>query len=248
MRVEYHKWYSQALGRDMELKIYGHYGKAILSFPCSRGRFFDFEVRGMIKAVESFIEGGKIKLVTVDAVDSETWYNSSILPGDRNARYGDYDRYIIHEVIPLIHQINQNKDRIFAMGCSLGAYHAVNFFLKHPDVFDGVLAMSGLYSLERKDFSLEPQDMQYVYYNSPLSYLSSTRDPWFLDLYRKSSIVVVCGQGRWEEDCIADTHRLKEKFEQLQIPAIFDFWGYDVDHDWPSWLRQLPHMLNRIGF
>jgi len=165
-----------------------------------------------------------------------------------NSRHEAYDKYIINEVIPLIHNINQNKDKVFTMGCSLGAYHAVNFFLKHPDVFDGVFAMSGLYSLERPDLQLTSQDMQYVYYNSPLSYLSSSNDNWFLDQYRKSTIAIACGQGRFEDDCLVDTRRLKEKFDNLQIPAIFDYWGHDIDHDWPSWLRQLPHLLSLVGF
>jgi len=232
----------------MELKIYGHYGKPMISFPCSQGRFFDFESRGMIQALEPFIEGGKIKVIAVDGVDSESWFNFSILPGDRNKRHDEYDRYIIHEVVPLIHNINQNQDKMFTMGCSLGAYHALNTFLKHPDIFDGVFAMSGLYSLERSDFQLTSQDMQYVYYNSPLSYLSSSNDPWFLDQYRNSTIVIVCGQGRFEDECVADTRRLKEKFDHLQVPALFDFWGFDIDHEWPSWLRQLPNVLGRIGY
>ena len=33
-------------------------------------------------------------------------------------------------------------------GCSMGAYHALNFFLKHPDVFQGMIALSGLYRLD----------------------------------------------------------------------------------------------------
>ena len=30
-------------------------------------------------------------------------------------------------------------------GCSMGAYHALNFFLQHPDVFNKVIALSGVY-------------------------------------------------------------------------------------------------------
>jgi esterase/lipase superfamily enzyme len=31
------------------------------------------------------------------------------------------------------------------------------------------------------------------------------------------------------------------------VPATFDYWGYDVDHDWPWWRRMLPHQLERLG-
>ncbi len=33
MQIEYHKWFSPALGHDMELKIYGYFGKPVLVFP-----------------------------------------------------------------------------------------------------------------------------------------------------------------------------------------------------------------------
>ena len=45
MNREYHKWYSNALRRDMELLIFGHSGIPLLVFPTSMGRFFDYESR-----------------------------------------------------------------------------------------------------------------------------------------------------------------------------------------------------------
>ena len=32
-----------------------------------------------------------------------------------------------------------------ATGCSMGGYHSFNIFLQHPDVFDKVIALSGVY-------------------------------------------------------------------------------------------------------
>ena len=51
MNVEYHKWFSQNLNQDMELKVYGHAGKPMLVFPAQSGRFYDFENFGMVGAV-----------------------------------------------------------------------------------------------------------------------------------------------------------------------------------------------------
>jgi len=31
-----------------------------------------------------------------------------------------------------------------------------------------------------------------------------------------------------------------------QIPAIVDFWGHDVNHDWPWWRKMLPYYLERL--
>ena len=33
-------------------------------------------------------------------------------------------------------------------------------------------------------------------------------------------------------------------FEKMGVHAWFDYWGYDVAHDWCWWRRQLPYFLN----
>ena len=43
METRYFKSYSHNLGRDMEVKVYGHAGRPVLFLPCQDGRFFDFE-------------------------------------------------------------------------------------------------------------------------------------------------------------------------------------------------------------
>ena len=86
-----------------------------------------------------------------------------------------------------------------------------------------------------------------IYYNSPLAYLSSLNDLWFLDQYRQSRIVVCCGQGAWEERMLADTYSLKHILEEKGIPAWIDIWGYDVNHDWPWWHKMVPYHLKSDG-
>ena len=196
MQIEQHRWWSPRLHRDMELKVYGHWGRPFIVFPCSRGRYFDFEGMGMVSAIAGFIDSGKIKLFAVDSVDGESWYNWGISPAERNARHEAYDGYVADEVIPFVRQhCRSPEERAVAIGCSMGAYHAVNFFLKHPDLFEGTIALSGLYRLDRPEFGLGAADLPAVYFNSPLAYLPGMADPWFLDGYRKSRIIVCVGQG-----------------------------------------------------
>lgn len=40
MEIQYHRWNSPALKRDMECKVYGHGGRPMLFIPCQDGRFF----------------------------------------------------------------------------------------------------------------------------------------------------------------------------------------------------------------
>jgi len=92
MHTEEHRWVSPSLGHEMTLKVYGHWGIPLLVFPCSRGRYFDYEGMGMTGAIASFIDGGRIKLYCIDSFDSQSWYDFSLSPADRNERHEAYDR------------------------------------------------------------------------------------------------------------------------------------------------------------
>jgi esterase/lipase superfamily enzyme len=46
---------------------------------------------------------------------------------------------------------------------------------------------------------------------------------------------------------VADTRAMEEVLRAKGIPAIVDFWGEDVDHNWPWWRRMLPYYLERLG-
>ena len=93
---------------------------------------------------------------------------------------------------------------------------------------------------------MQAGDMEQVYFNSPIHYLSGIGNPWYLDWYRKSDIVLCVGQGAWKEACLEDTRSMAEIFREKQIPAWVDFWGHDVDYDWPWWFRQMRYFLGNI--
>jgi esterase/lipase superfamily enzyme len=245
MNIEYHHWWSPSLGQDMEMKVYGHYGKPVLVFPAQGGRFFEYEDFKMIDAIAGFIDAGKVKVYTVDSIDNQSWANWNAHPADRASRHEDYDRYIVHEVAPFIHEHSaQTPQRYLATGCSMGAYHAANFFFRHPDVFDGMIALSGLFHLQ--SFIGDYVDDN-VYFNSPLQYLPGLNDPWFLDKYRQSNIIVGVGQGAWEDAMLADAYELKRILDNKGIPHWIDVWGYDVNHDWPWWRQMMPYFLANLN-
>jgi esterase/lipase superfamily enzyme len=247
MHIEEHRWYSPQLGQEMILKVYGHWGIPLVVFPCSRGRYFDFEGMGMIAAISGRIDRGEVKLFCIDSVDEQSWYNFSVSPSERNARHESYDCYVAQEVIPFVRDHCQNPlIRPFAAGCSMGAYHAVNTFFKHPDLFGGTIALSGLYRLDRKEFQISTDQIPAVYFNSPLTYLPGLSDHHYLDCCRDGRIIVCVGQGAWENEAIEDTRDLDTVLRTKNIPAWVDFWGYDVSHDWPWWFKQLNYFLERL--
>ncbi|MDX9819371.1 MULTISPECIES: hypothetical protein [Desulfococcus] len=44
----------------------------------------------------------------------------------------------------------------------MGAYHALNFFLKHPDLLEGTIALSRLHRLDRFEFGICPEELPAV--------------------------------------------------------------------------------------
>lgn len=226
------------------MKVYGHFGKPILVFPAQGGRFYEYEDFKMIEAISGFIEDGKVKVFTVDSLDSQSWANWNAHPVDRARRHEDYDRYITQEVVPFIRQHCEGLESgVISTGVSMGAYHAANFFFRHPDVFDTVIALSGLFQLRMFVGDFVDDN---VYFNCPLYYLPDLNDPWYLDKYRRSKIIVCVGQGAWEDAMLVDAYELKRILESKQIPAWIDIWGSDVNHDWPWWRKMMPYYLSKL--
>jgi esterase/lipase superfamily enzyme len=86
-----------------------------------------------------------------------------------------------------------------------------------------------------------------VYFNSPIHYLPNLNDPWYLDQYRASEIIICCGQGAWEDDMLADSREIKQVLDAKAVPNWVDIWGYDVNHDWPWWKKMLPYYLDHLA-
>ncbi|AHM58114.1 esterase (plasmid) [Peptoclostridium acidaminophilum DSM 3953] len=244
MHVEYHEFYSFKLNRMMEFKSYGHAGKPMIVFPSSGGRFFEYEDFDMIEACAPFIDKGLIRVYTPDSIDNETWFNDAAWAGDRARRHNAYDSYIIEELVPFIREHAAYSGPMIATGCSMGAYHSANFYFRHPDVFDTVIALSGIY--DARYFVGESLGDTDVYLNSPVDYLFNMTDHRYLEAYGRGNIIICTGQGDWEEDSVRDTRALEAVLSAKGIPAWIDYWGHDVNHDWPWWRVQMPYFLGKL--
>ena len=241
MQVTYKKWYSQSLGRDMEYKIYGDGKRTMLVFPSQDGRFFDYENFGMTDILAPWIDRGELRVVCCDSIDGETWSNTN---GDARWRIEQHERwyhYIVDELIP---SVRRDNETFITTGCSMGGFHAGNFFFRRPDIFDTVIALSGLY---HASYFFGDYSDDLVYNNSPLDYLQwMPSDHYYWDMYRHRRIICCVGQGNWEEDLLASTRRLDTLLCEKHVPAWFDYWGFDVAHDWPWWRKQLPYFIGNV--
>ena len=250
MEIQYFNEYSPALGKNMEVKVWGHAGRPVLFIPCQNGRFFDFEDFHMVDVWAPWIENGRCMVFSIDTIDEETWSNPWGDPGWRIWRYEQWIRFITDELVPFMREmVNQRNGwtgypGITVFGCSLGATHAANLFFRRPDLFDGLLAMSGIYSASYGfgDFSNED-----VYRNSLVDCLAQMpADHPYIQEYNRHRGIIVVGQGPWE---IPDTtFRLRDIFAEKGIDVWVDVWGYDCRHDWDWWYKQtayhIPHLLD----
>jgi len=248
MQITYHKEYSHKLGRDMEYKVYGYKGKPVLVFPTSNARFFQFEDEGMIDAVSHFINEGKIQIWTVDGIDEETFFSGYWDNQQRIERHEAYFAYINEEVIPSICWKSKENNggyeqKIVLTGCSMGAYHAANFYFRYPWFVDTVVAMSGVYSTNYFFGNYKPVK---IYLNSPIDYLQNNNDAYYIDRFRNCNLIFCCGQGSYEDEMLDETRKLKSVLDQKGIPAWFDFWGSESVHDWPWWHKQIQYFFGKI--
>jgi esterase/lipase superfamily enzyme len=236
MQRQYHKWFSPRLGREMEMLVFGHAGLPAVVFPTSQGRYYEFEDRGMVDAIRWKIDNGEVQLFCVDSVDSESWYNRNVPPRWKIARQVQYDEYIIHEVVPLMKQMNWSPKRA-TVGCSFGGYHAVTMALRHPDVFTAFLSMSGAFDMDSFLGGYHDQD---VYFNQPTQFLHGMSDPWFLDRYRQNSYVLATGE---HDQCWSQNEKLGGIMRAKGIPVRLDVWGHGTGHDWPWWQKMVQTYL-----
>jgi len=245
MEIRYFKECSHCLGRDMEFKVYGHQGKPVMYIPSQAGRFFDFENFHMDDVFRPWIDAGKIMVYSVDTIDNETWADTNGDPRRRIERHEAWFHYLVDEMEPRISGLTGERNHcytpIMPFGCSMGAMHAGNLFFRRPDLFDSVLALSGLYEA-KYCFGDYMDDL--VYQNSPVDFLRNMPNdhPW-IRMYNERRMIFCVGQGAWEDELKEGTMHLKEVLDQKGIHAWVDFWGMDVAHDWPWWHRQAAYFL-----
>ena len=220
MNREYHHWWSNDLGREMEMLVFGHDGLPAVVFPTSCGRFYDFEDRGVVGALREKIESGRLQLFCVDSVDAESWYRTSLNADERVARHVRYEDYVLHDVLPLVRAKNR-RPRLAAVGCSLGGFHALNMALRYPHLFSDVLSMSGAFDLKGLGF-IGRHYQGDAAFTPPLEYLSELRDQDALERLRRNTFILATGM---HDQCWNDNERMAAALRAKGVPVQLDVWG-----------------------
>lgn len=236
-------WHSPNLNMEMPLVSYGHAGPPLLMFPTAAADFLEYERFYLVDAIKQFIEAGQLRAYSINSVNRYSLLNEQMPPHLKAELLTRYDRYITDEVLPLIrNDCGDGENRPLTTGASLGAFLSANAYFKHPDVFRGVIAMSGSYDVRAY---LNGYYDDNIYFNNPVDYLPNLNDDYYLPLLRKAdSIVIMTGQGNYEAPERSRT--LSDILNAKEIPHVLDMWGPDVDHDWPWWRKMLPYALGKL--
>ena len=239
MRRALQGWHSPSLNKHMEIVTYGHYGHALLMLPTAAADYLEYERFQLIDAISEPINSGKFKAFSINSINSESWLNRDMYPPHKAIRHGQFNDYVMNEVVPFIKKSTSENTPIYLTGASLGALHAANLFFRRPDVFAGVIAMSGNYDLTT--YTNGYFDDQ-VYFNSPEHYLKNLDDDHFIPILRKKKhIHLLTGSGNHETPDA--TRRFSALLASKGIPHELDVWGHDMPHDWQTWRAMLPYYL-----
>jgi esterase/lipase superfamily enzyme len=235
------KWRSERLGREVTMVRWGTFGQPVLLFPTAGGDAEEVERMHLIGALTPLIEGGKIKVYSCDSVAG-----AALIAREGDARHqmwlqNQFHQYVRHEVVPAVRTDCQSPDiELWATGASIGAFHAAAVVCRFPDVFSRACSMSGTYDLRRFYDAKAFSDDFWV--SSPLHFVPSL-DGVHLDKLRTRFILLISGEGRAED--IGESWRLANVLGKQGIPNRVESWGPDWPHDWPTWRKMLPQVLEK---
>jgi esterase/lipase superfamily enzyme len=233
-------WYSERLGKQMPIASYGWNGFALLLVPTAAADYLEYERFQLMEVLKPFIEDGKVKVFSINSINNESWLNNEMDPRHKAIRHQQFNSYVYEEVVPFIKNATSWETPIFICGASFGALHSMNLFLKRPDLFNGVIAMSGVYDLSEYTKGYFDDD---VYFNSPQHYMPNLSDHHLLQQIRSSAhIYIFSGSGDYEDP--GASRSFAGILYNKGINYELDIWGGEWPHDWTTWRAVLPHYLH----
>lgn len=237
MTEHYHKWFSQYIGQEFEMLVFGTAGIPVVLFPPEKERYFSAKDNGLISSAANLLEQELIKIYCPDSFDSESWFNFSEKPQERVKGYLNFEQLVIHDVVGFA-KYETEQFRVILAGAGFGGYHALNFALKHPDMASGLISLSGYYDIKQFIYGYYDDE---CYFNNPPNYLPGLTDSWYVDNLKKMKILFGCSSS--------DLALGENKF----ISSLLDSKGItnklEVDHTtegWELWRNLLPRFISTI--
>jgi esterase/lipase superfamily enzyme len=233
-KVGHIPYYSNTLGRNINVEVTGHWGYPILMFPSSGGQYTQNTDFGLTGSVMQFIEEGRIKLYNVETLDMLSFYHDHMITEQKIHNYELYMQFLKNELIPYI-QNECNTHRIAVAGVSFGGFHAGNTAFRFPDLVSHFIGMSAAFSI--RSMAQLSDDMR-IYFNCPAEFMQN-EEGW-----KYNHMQIVLGTSDW--DICRD--------KNLHMSGILNAMGIDhrydekkwTPHDWPLWKMVFPEYVARF--
>jgi len=208
----------------MELLIFGHGGAKVLMFPTRDGRFWEYEKLDVVASLAGKVDAGHLQLFCIEGLAKETFYDFGRHPAERIRRHAAFEDYILNEVLPLMAAANPHACTM-AMGCSLGAFQAADLVLRHPHLFQKLVAFSGRYDLTARIECFDDLFHGYyddeVYFHTPTHFLPGLDCPWRLENLRRLDVVLAVGKA---DPFLDNTVHLSRLLADKGVHPRLHFW------------------------
>ncbi len=229
--IQYIQYYSNTLGRNINVEIIGHWGHPILMFPSSGGQFTQNSDFGLNASVMQFVEEGRIKLYNVETLDMLSFYDDSMNSETKIHNYELYMQFLRNEMIPFIQQ-ECNTHRVATAGVSFGGFHAANTAFRFPDLVSHLISMSGTFSI--RNMAPLSDDMR-IYFNCPEEFMQN-EEGW-----KYHHMKIVLSTSNWDI-CKPHNERMAGILSAKGIPYWYDEKQW-IAHDWPLWKMVFPEYV-----
>lgn len=237
---------SHDLDSEFDVIVYGTRGVPVIAFPTFDFSAGSWENGGMVDAIASLIDDGKVQLFAVDSADAQSWYARNSDLDYRAERQSGYLSFVADELLTYVGKTNGSSAKPILAGCGVGATNAAAVLFRDPSRWGGLLALSGAYDARFYSDGVANDEWLSC---SPIDLLETLSDAQ-IETLKALPIAFVCGQAP-DEQGIETQRRLDTLAAERGLEATFEYWGYDVTHSWGWWQQMaeqfLPALLEPAG-
>jgi esterase/lipase superfamily enzyme len=207
---------------SVRVSRWGHYGTPLLLLPSAGADFEEVERFGLIDALHSLVESGRLKVFSVDGLAAHPWLQAKAAPDECARAQRAWETLVVEEVVPLIRRDCRNDVEIYAAGAAFGACSALGLACRYPDAFRGAISMSMPFSM-------------------PVQWPEGRQ----LTQLRQRFIEIATGEGNFERP--VHSRVMAQALSSRGVPHHLDLWGRRYAHTWGTWREMLQKYVPTIA-
>lgn len=238
MEVSDYTLHNESGDKDFDVTVYGTSGRPVIVFPEGDSSCTSWENGGMVETLSDLIDGGTAQLFATDSADNESWYFRDADPAYRFESLKGFYAYVENVLVPFVAEHAESGEPPVLVGTGIGALNAAVEMLRKPELFGGLLALSGSYDVRFfVDGDLDSAWDEF----SPVALAANLGDG---QVARLNEVPIAFVSGQHASETGIETQRVLDTiFAEKGVEATFEYWGYDVDHSWYWWREEARQLM-----